>query len=257
MHQNEVGTSAREAAVNTLAVVGFIALVGAGIWLAIYSTRFVPAAVDRIGTAAVYLGSLFTPSKDEDPGVTVVPTETATTTIPFGTATTTPATPEPEPAVPPKPAPKPAVTPAPGVTTTTTVQIDGTATPAALYGLPDLTIRVTAVGYLNTSSVDSFIEASRVPSGKRPAVKFTVGNAGTNRTGAWRLEAKIPTRRAFTYTSTAQESLQPGDTVDYTLGFDQADRGTDQTITLTLDSRDQVDESNESNNTARANVTVL
>src|SRR3989344_3436924 len=46
----------RQAAINGLAVVGFIALVGAGIWFAVYSTRFVPTVVNNLGAAAVYLG---------------------------------------------------------------------------------------------------------------------------------------------------------------------------------------------------------
>ena len=38
---------------------GFVILVGAGIWLAVYSTRYVPTVVNRISAAAVYFGSLF------------------------------------------------------------------------------------------------------------------------------------------------------------------------------------------------------
>lgn len=245
MNQNEVASSAREAAIKSLAVVGFIALVGAGIWLAIYSTRFVPAAVDRIGAAAVYLGSVFT--RDNDPGLTVVPTPSATTTIPFGNATSTAAT-----------STKPTGgTPTAGSQTSTTVQITGTiGAPTNLYGLPDLSVRITAVGYLTTSSADSFVESSSVPRGERPAVKFTVTNFGTNRAGAWRFEAELPTRRSFTYRSPSQQSLNPGESIEYTLGFDQPDRGADQEILIRLDQDGAVEESNEGNNRATASVDV-
>ena len=246
MNQNEVASSAREAAIKSLAVVGFIALVGAGIWLAIYSTRFVPAAVDRIGAAAVYLGAIFT--RDNDLGLTVVPTPSATTTIPFGNATTTATS---------TPTTQPGGAPTAGPQTNTTVQITGTmGAPANLHGLPDLTIRVTAVGYLTTASPDSFVESSTVPRGERPAVKFSVTNIGTNSTGAWRFEAELPTRRSFTYRSPSQQALLPGESIEYTLGFDQPDRGDDQEITIRLDQDDAVNESSENNNNASATVDV-
>jgi hypothetical protein len=68
----------RRAAVNALAIVGFIALLIIGIGLAIYSARFVPNIASRFGGAAVSLSSIF--KKSEDPALEVV---TATTTLPF------------------------------------------------------------------------------------------------------------------------------------------------------------------------------
>ena len=67
-HMNEQGSfaSRRPAVVHSLAVVGFIALIGSGMWLAIYSTRYVPSVVTRLGSAAVYLGSVFNRAPDSD-----------------------------------------------------------------------------------------------------------------------------------------------------------------------------------------------
>ena len=76
-----------KAVINGLAIVGFVILVGAGIWLAVYSTRYVPTVVNRVGAAAVYFGSLFTSA--DGPTLSVVPN--ASTTIPFGEASSTPA----------------------------------------------------------------------------------------------------------------------------------------------------------------------
>src|ERR1035437_6779716 len=45
----------RTTLIRVLAVIGFIALVGTTMWLAVYSTRYVPTIVGRIGSAAVYL----------------------------------------------------------------------------------------------------------------------------------------------------------------------------------------------------------
>jgi len=245
----------RKAAINGLAVVGFVALIVAGLSLAVYSTRFVPAVVNGIGAAAVYLGSSFSPA----PNISVVPTETAPSTIFFGTntsnassneliingnagtGTTTP--------------PKKTTTTA-GTKTSAAYQISGATTPA-LYGLSDLVVNITAVGYLDSASTDSFIASSTVPFGNRPAVTFTIKNIGTNASGQWRFSAVIPTQTAYIYQSQLQQSLLPGDSIDYILGFDQANKGANQPISITANFDKAIGESNMNNNSASTKVTIL
>lgn len=245
----------RVAAINGLAIVGFIALVAGGMWLAVYTAQYVPAAISRLGAAAVTFTQIFNPAPN--PGLSVV--ENATTTIPFGNATTTTAT-STTAATTTKPSTG-ATTPAQpvaGTPTSGTYPIGtGPATPGNLYGLPDLTVVITSVGYLNTSDASSFVAASKVPSGKRPAVKFTVRNAGTNVTSSWRFTAEIPTKRDYTFRSPTQQALNPGESIDYTLGFDQADRGDNQKITIEVNSDESFKESNTGNNTISATLTVL
>lgn len=244
MDTEKTVTSHRQATINGLAVVGFIALVIAGIWLAVYSTRFVPAVVNRIGTAAVYLGSIFTPSGG--PTLSVVPT--ASTTISFGTAATTSTgttfnnT-------------KPVATNV-GEKTSGTYQIGDTET-NALYGLPDLAVNSIATGYLALASTDSFVASSAVPYGSRAAVTFTIKNIGTNWSGTWRFSASIPTQTAYTYNSQPQQSLAPGDSIDYTLGFDRAKTGYDQSISITANFDNTASESNINNNSVTAKITIL
>ncbi|MEK7515838.1 MAG: hypothetical protein AAB555_02845, partial [Patescibacteria group bacterium] len=180
MNTEQTMAPSRQAAINGLAVVGFVALVAAGIWLAIYSTRFVPTVVNRIGSAAVYLGSVFTPA--DEPALSVVPNPTASTTISFGNASSTVSTNTTSKVTAPA-KPKPAAT-TPGEKTDGTYQIGGTAN--VLSGLPDFSITIVAVGYLATTSADSFVATSTVPSGSRSAVKFTIKNVGTNVSGQWR-----------------------------------------------------------------------
>lgn len=247
MNTEQPMTQARQAAINGLAVVGFIALVAAGIWLAIYSTRFVPTVVNRIGSAAVYLGSVFTPA--DEPTLSVVPNPTASTTISFGNATTSTTT---KPATPVKPKP---VATTPGDKTGGTYQIGGTTN--ILSGLPDFSITITAVGYLATTSADSFVATSTVPSGSRPAVKFTIKNIGTNVSGQWRFSASIPTQVSYIYQSQLQQSLNPGDSIEYVLGFDQANRGSNQTVSVSANFDRAVVENSYSNNNASANLTIL
>lgn len=248
-HSEVVTTSSRATAIHTLAAIGFIALVGAGMWLAVYSTRYVPSIVGRVGSAAVYLGSVFTPAPA--PSLVVVPTSTASSTIiSFGTEASSTAQ-KPIATTQPKP-----IAPTPGQKTSGTYPISGTSG-ATLYGYPDLIVTIKAVGYLATSSADSFTASSTVPTGGRPAVSFTISNVGTNVSGSWRFSASIPTQTSYIYQSQLQQPLAPGDSIDYTLGFDQANKGADQTISITANFDHAVTESNPDNNSASTKVTIL
>ncbi len=253
MDTDRASIPTRQAAINGLAVVGFVALVVAGIWLAIYSTRFVPTVVNRIGSAAVYLGSVFTPA--DEPTLSVVPNPTASTTISFGpTSSGTPVTTTPKPATFVKPNP---VSTTPGSKTSGTYQISGETATSAFSGLPDLVSSINSTGYLATTSAESFVASSTVPSGSRPAVRFTIKNIGTNATGLWRFSASIPTQSAYLYYSPLQQSLNPGDSIDYTLGFDQAIAGSDKMISITANFDRAIGESNHNNNSASAQLTIL
>ncbi|MEO6536604.1 MAG: CARDB domain-containing protein [Candidatus Paceibacterota bacterium] len=241
---------ARRAAINSLAVVGFIALIIIGIGLAIYSARYVPLAVSRFSTAAVSLSQVFRPATTTPvlqvvslasttlPIENDVATSTASTTVTFPTATTTPV--------------KTATT---GTGTTHTVVTTTTTRPAP-YGLSDLAVTITQVGYLDNGTTESFIGATTIPYGKTGAVKFTVRNLGTNVSGNWNFRADVPTSPSFSFTSPNQQSLLPGDQIDYTLGFDRGQQGNNRVITVTVDPSGYVNEQNENNNTGSGAMTV-
>ncbi|HVW82914.1 MAG TPA: CARDB domain-containing protein [Candidatus Paceibacterota bacterium] len=236
-------SASRQTATAALAVVGFIALVALGMWLAISASRYVPGTVSRIGAAAVALGSVFSPAQ-QPPASTASSTPSA---IVIGNgASSTPATSTP--AVP------DSVPTTPGQETSQQYQISGDTAP--LSGLPDLSVTVSAVGYLTTNSTSSFVPASSVPAGNRPAVEFTVKNIGTNAAGAWTFLASIPTTSGFVYTSLPQQALNPGDSIDYTLGFDSAAVGSGKQIMITVNSTHAVAESSYANNVATAIVNV-
>lgn len=236
---------ARQTVIYSLAMVGFIALVALGISLAVYSSRYVPNAIDRIGAAAVSLSQIFKSSGSTS--LSVVPT--ASTTIFFGGATTTkPATSAPV---------KPPIDRSAGTKSSNIYQIGGGASTPTLSGLPDLVVTIDAVGYLATTSAESFIASSTVPTMSRPAVKFTIKNIGTNVSGPWRFSASIPTQSAYIYQSQSQQPLNPGDSIEYTLGFDQANKGADQTVSVTANFDNAVLESTTNNNSASTKVTIL
>ena len=238
----------RRAAVNGLAIVGFIVLVIIGMALAVYAARFVPKAVSNIGSAAVYLSSQIFSNEGDTDLVVVPPTETvpfgddivvATTTAATTTTAVTPTTP---------------VNPQPGTTVTTVVQV-GTG-PANYYGLPDLVVENVTTGYLTSSNTNTFRSSNEVPDGERGAVKFTIANRGTNISERFDFEVELPTSRSYTYKSRSQQTLRPGERIEYVLGFDQTREGNDRTITITVDADRDIDESNESNNDRSVTVDI-
>lgn len=245
-------TDTRRAAVNGLAIVGFIVLLIIGMALAVYAARFVPATVSRIGSAAVYLSSeLFSPSDDAD--LEVVPAET----VPFGedaivasstTATTTPLTPV-------FPGTKPNPTPVAGTPVTTVIPVQVPAS-TNYYGLPDLAVESVITGYLTSTDTSTFRASNEVPDGRRGAVKFTIVNNGTNVSDRFEFEVKLPTTRGYTYSSKAQKALRPGERIVYTLGFDQTKSGDDRTIRIEVDQDNDIRESNESNNDRSVSIDI-
>lgn len=245
----------RQAVILSLAAVGFIVLLGSGMWLAVYSTRYVPAVVGSVGSAAVYLSSVFTPS-DDTPALSVIPT--ASTTIPFGTeetaatATTDVATSTEVAAPAPK---KQTWTPSAPVTVT------GTTAPVRYSGLPDLAVAIEKVGYMATSSEstvsDGLIAASTIPAGTVIGVKFRVTNVGTNVSGPWTIRISIPSSGASADQVFTQDSLVPGQPSEYLARFDHIASGAGKAIVITIDPDHALTESKTSNNVATSTVTVL
>lgn len=251
MDSHQTSSTTRTAALSVLAAFGFVAFIGGSFWLAANSTRYVPGIVNRIGSAAVYVSSLFNPAP---PTLSVVPTPVATTTLPFPVATTTEPVATSTPVVK-TPTPKPPTTSGPK--STTTYPIGGTGSPANYSGLPDLIVTIQSVGYLEGATADSFVASSTVPAGYRPAVKFTIKNIGTNVMAPWRFSAMIPTQTAYLFQSQPQQSLAPGESIDYVLGFDQSNKGAGQMISVTANFDKAVTESTTDNNSATAYLTVL
>jgi hypothetical protein len=234
---------AQTVALKTFAGIGFITVLGAGLWLAAYAITSSPALMRNLGAAAVYLSTL-TSTKDEPTLLVIEPTEETPLVI--------------EEAIPEKivtpsnPAPK-----TPGEKTEQAYALGSTAPSTPVSGLPDLVVRISAIGYLTSTSTDSFVASSTVPTHMRPAVRFTVTNQGTNTTGAWKFSASIPTQSAYIFQSPPQQPLASGDSIEYVLGFDQANTGSDKMISITANSDSAFTETTRDNNSASAKITIL
>ncbi|HEX5774795.1 MAG TPA: CARDB domain-containing protein [Candidatus Paceibacterota bacterium] len=254
-------TKTRGAAVNALAVVGFIALILLGMGLAIYAARFMPAALSGIGEAAVSLSDIFSPDRPNDIEVVGDGYENNggnVVTLPIGTSTpsgdadpaTTPSTPS---YTPPATGGPYYVQPAP---TYGVITIPTGGSTANYYGDPDLTVEILAVGYLrDKGDLDSFVEDDRIPRNKDGAVKFRLANRGTNESGRFELEIKVKTAGGTDTDTVTAPSMRPGTSV-ISFGVFDSNRSGDVDITLEVDPDDDVDESNERNNDDSDEVTV-
>lgn len=239
----------RQATVHALAVVGFVAVLFGGMVAAVYAARFVPTMISGVTGAAVTLAGVFTPAGDADvvpgddtDGSVVLPVDEVDDTA----TPTTPVTPTP-------------ATPSRGTETTTTTQVGGgTATPVSNpNGFIDLMPTLIDLGTMSGNTLDSFTATSTLENSKKIGIRFSVENKGTKASGEWRFTVTIPTTTAYTYESPVQQSLMPGERIEYALGFDRANAGTNQLIAITVDRENKVIEGNEGNNSASRSVTIF
>jgi hypothetical protein len=245
-HGHDANTG-RKAAVSGLAIVGFVALIVIGIATAIYAASFIPKALSRLGSANVYLGAQ-DGATQTDGIIPVNPREEAPTAVSYGTTTTTAPVSSAAPVSTYAPAAAPKPVPAPVYYPTYTQPTYQQVAVPQYYGRPDLVATILSVGYLRRDGdTNSYIADDTVPSGRQGAVRFSVANRGGEPTGTWNFSARLPSDSDSNYRSGTQRSLNPGDSIIFTLGFDSSDHGRN-TIRVTADSNDRVSESNESNN---------
>jgi len=207
---------------ESVAIIGFIVIAILGMAIAVYAARFVPSAISGLAGAGAYVSNLFIlEDGTNDPVIVDEP-------VVDEPVTPEPVTPEPDP-VPPTPAPTKPVAP-------------------AYYGLSDLTVNITTVGYCTTGAQNSLVPSNTVPRGARyGGVRFTVTNIGTNFSGTWAYEvetAASPSESIERFGST----IAPGGIAIGTVCFPRGTRENDGEVTVTVDSRNSVLETNERNN---------
>lgn len=127
-------------------------------------------------------------------------------------------------------------------------------------GLPDLVPVVLATGILQGGvEAKDFVATSTIASTDRVAVKFAVENKGDKTSGTnWNFTVVMPTQQTYIFESKPEhvQSLNPGERIEYVIGFDRPKVGSNLPISITVDSNNTLTESNENNNGAFAKVTV-
>jgi hypothetical protein len=122
-------------------------------------------------------------------------------------------------------------------------------------GKADLVVRMLDTGIVNRST-NAYTTSSSANNGDRVGVRFEVENVGGTATGSWRFAATLPASdsNSVNYTSDYQDSLLPGQKKTFTIAFDNLRSVGVNTITVVVDSSNQVNEANE-NNQASINIT--
>lgn len=163
---------------------------------------------------------------------TVTPTTPTTPTKPVVTAPTRP------------------VTGGTPITTVRPIQIPANPTTAQPGTSADLQARILETGYI-IGGTNTFVASSSVNINDRAAVRFVVENIGGSPTGAWRFTAELPTIYYYRYDSVDQESLAPGDRVEYILGFDTIENRSQVQAMIIVDPEQRTSDSNRTNNMIR------
>lgn len=233
--------TARREALGALATFGIVVLLMLSLGLAVLSINRM-AKLEDGGGAAAFLSGIFR-SVDEDSS-NKLEVVTATSTLPLG---------DEEPADPSavsmeesdsNEGTRPNVSSGPARTTTVVRRVTTTIEP---YGNPDLTVSITATGYCSSDKPSSFRKSNDINDDRNAGFQFTVKNIGTNVSGRWDFEYKLPTS-ATQRPVTNIRSLNPGDAVDYTLCFEKPRSGDDRTLSVEVDHDNDIKESNERNN---------
>ena len=117
----------------------------------------------------------------------------------------------------------------------------------AYSGKSDLSIRLISTGIINRST-KQFVQTNTMGTGDEVGMRFEVKNIGTNVSGSWNLNATLPSVTSPNYNSDYQRSLNPGDRIEFTLGFDNPTNIGLISAYVSVDSSNTINESSEANN---------
>ncbi len=101
--------------------------------------------------------------------------------------------------------------------------------------------------------------ASSTPSrASRIAVRFAIENLGTKTSSQWAFNATLPTLPSNIFTSPMQQALNPGDRIEFTVGFDSFNPNQPQgEFIVNVDPTGSIQEKNEVNNIVKQVITTV
>ncbi len=121
--------------------------------------------------------------------------------------------------------------------------------PHAASGKADLITRFIALGYLDRNTNQFIPVTGSLDRSQRVGIRFAVINQGGASTlRQWNFNAFLPTSPLFTYNTDMQQPLNPGEKIEYTLGFDRLQDQRSNTLRIELDGGNLIDETDETNN---------
>lgn len=125
-------------------------------------------------------------------------------------------------------------------------------------GVPDLAIVIVDTGIVipaSSTTPEQFKHADSVKEGERAAIVFDVKNMGSNVSGPWDFRAILPINDGD-FRSEKQESINPGEKIRYTLGFEQLKTSGANTVKILVDPDGRIfNDANRLNNEVTLSIT--
>ncbi len=119
----------------------------------------------------------------------------------------------------------------------------------------DLTATILETGYINKDTL-AFVAAKEVKPDQRAAIRFEIVNLGSKAAKDWTFAAVLPTFPGYIFQSNTQQTLMPGDRVQFTLGFDSIIKKTENEFIINVDPLGSVQETNKTNNIIKGKIYV-
>ncbi len=139
-----------------------------------------------------------------------------------------------------------------GPKTQKTYPVTGTGASSAT-GKPDLAVTILDIGTVDKTS-GAYTATTTLKSTDRIAVRFQVANIGTKATGAWYFNAVLPTYPSYIFSSDAEQSLNPGDRIEFTVGFDDVAQANGNIVVINADPTGSINEISKANNIASTTI---
>lgn len=118
----------------------------------------------------------------------------------------------------------------------------------------DLAGEILEFGYIDEDTKE-FNNSTEIPRRSQASAKFKIENIGTKETEHWSFSLVLPTEPKRIFRSDSQRPLNPGERIEYTIGFDKFIKNSNQTFTLNIDPTRSVNEKSKDNNIIKQNVT--
>ncbi len=151
--------------------------------------------------------------------------------------------------------PEPTITP----TITTSYTNSATPTPTNTYRTntkADLVLHILSTGVIDRNT-NIFVPKTTMNANERAAIRFEVINVGGRSSGTWTFSMLMPiTAGKDVYSSPVERSLNSGEKMEFTIGFDNI-RGGRQSATVSVDEGGLVSESRKDNNAGTAYFNVV
>ena len=125
--------------------------------------------------------------------------------------------------------------------------------PANQNGKPDLMSNILEIGVVSKTD-NEFTATTTLRSGDRIAVRFVVDNIGTKQSGDWYFNASLPTFPSHIFSSGMQQNLEPGDRIEFIIGFDSIEKKDGNVVFINADPANSLNEIKEDNNIASTTI---